>query len=130
MGSSNRKASVHGVQAHPIAPNAPPRYPFAKLMALQSLGLGVENPSLHKYEIFRALVAPFRIESMGYAYGGHVYAQAAYAASKTVERGFLLHVCLRLIFVPREFSPIRFPTFLPREELELKRMSSRRSELE
>jgi acyl-CoA thioesterase len=26
------------------------------------------------------------------AYGGHVYAQAAYAASKTVGRGLMLHV--------------------------------------
>lgn len=26
------------------------------------------------------------------AYGGHVYAQAAYAASKTVPAGFIIHV--------------------------------------
>jgi hypothetical protein len=27
------------------------------------------------------------------AFGGHVYAQAAYAASKTVADGFFVHVC-------------------------------------
>lgn len=27
------------------------------------------------------------------AYGGHVYAQAAYAASKTVPGDFIIHVC-------------------------------------
>lgn len=27
------------------------------------------------------------------AYGGHVYAQAVYAASKTVGRGLMIHVC-------------------------------------
>jgi acyl-CoA thioesterase len=27
------------------------------------------------------------------AYGGHVYAQAVYAASKTVGRGMMIHVC-------------------------------------
>jgi acyl-CoA thioesterase len=27
------------------------------------------------------------------AYGGHVYAQAVYAASKTVAKGLMIHVC-------------------------------------
>lgn len=27
------------------------------------------------------------------AFGGHVYAQAAYAAAHTVKNGFVLHVC-------------------------------------
>lgn len=30
------------------------------------------------------------------AFGGHVYAQAAYAAAQTVREGFVLHVCMSL----------------------------------
>jgi len=34
---------------------------------------------------------------MGRAYGGHVYAQAAWAAAQTVPKGFVIHVsCLRI----------------------------------
>lgn len=28
-------------------------------------------------------------------YGGHVFAQAAWAAAQTVDEGYLIHVCLR-----------------------------------
>ena len=33
-------------------------------------------------------------ESRPRAFGGHVYAQAVYAASKTVPSGMLIHVCI------------------------------------
>jgi acyl-CoA thioesterase len=32
-------------------------------------------------------------EQRARAFGGHVYAQAAYAASRTVSDGFFIHVC-------------------------------------
>jgi acyl-CoA thioesterase len=31
-------------------------------------------------------------------YGGHVYAQAAWAAAQTVDSGFLIHVCMNFIW--------------------------------
>lgn len=43
---------------------------------------------------FCSLSKPFAPGSMDRAFGGHVYAQAAYAASKTVGVGFCLHVCI------------------------------------
>lgn len=43
---------------------------------------------------FCSLARPFSPGSGGRAFGGHVYAQAAYAASKTVGEGFRLHVCM------------------------------------
>jgi acyl-CoA thioesterase len=35
------------------------------------------------------------------AFGGHVYAQAAYAAAHTVKEGFVLHVCMCAVIQER-----------------------------
>ncbi|PGH17626.1 acyl-CoA thioesterase II [Helicocarpus griseus UAMH5409] len=89
----------------PAAPEAPPAYPFVKLMALERLdgygdasgndydiyGDGNGNGDRFKFERFRALIAPYRPDGFKAAYGGHVFAQSAYAASKTVGKGFVLH---------------------------------------
>ena len=45
-----------------------------------------------KTENFRSLATPYAPVAGARVFGGHVYAQAAYAASKTVERGFVIHV--------------------------------------
>jgi acyl-CoA thioesterase II len=45
-----------------------------------------------KIERFRSLAAPFPPGEGTRSFGGHVYAQSAYAASKTVERGLVIHV--------------------------------------
>jgi acyl-CoA thioesterase len=46
---------------------------------------------------YRSIAQPFcpggsLSASMGRAYGGHVYAQAAWAAAQTIPEGFVLHV--------------------------------------
>lgn len=38
-------------------------------------------------------------ETLGFgAFGGHVYAQAAWAAAQTIKEGFLIHVCFSLTY--------------------------------
>lgn len=48
-----------------------------------------------KIERFRSLAAPFPPGEGTRSFGGHVYAQSAYAASKTVGKGFVVHVSFR-----------------------------------
>lgn len=69
---------------------------FVGLMALERLG---DTEQLHpgsnepeRIERFRSLAAPFPPGEGTRAFGGHVYAQSAYAASKTVGKGFVVHV--------------------------------------
>lgn len=45
-----------------------------------------------KIEKFRSLAAPYPPGDGTRSFGGHVYAQSAYAASKTVGKGFIVHV--------------------------------------
>lgn len=52
---------------------------------------------------FCSLSKPFEPAAAGRAFGGHVYAQAAYAASKTVGKGFCLHVCMG-VFLSSAFT--------------------------
>lgn len=59
--------------------------PFAELMQLETID----------GETFRSIAPPFAPGGpvgVGRSYGAHVYAQAAWAASQTVDKGFLLHV--------------------------------------
>lgn len=70
---------------------------FVKLMALERLE-DTEIPHANstepeKIERFRSLAAPFPPGEGSRSFGGHVYAQSAYAASKTVGKGFVVHVC-------------------------------------
>ena len=44
-------------------------------------------------QTFRSIAFPFTPGGEGAAYGGHVYAQAAWAAAQTVQQGFIIHVC-------------------------------------
>ena len=82
----------------PVSPSA-----FAELMALEPVeasgdGNGTVASSAEKIDTFRSLAASYPPGNGFTAFGGHVYAQAAYAASKTVDRGFVIHVCLKFIF--------------------------------
>ncbi|KAK8219956.1 hypothetical protein M8818_000371 [Zalaria obscura] len=43
---------------------------------------------------YRSTAPPFSPFATGRAYGGHVYAQAVWAASQTVGEGFVVHVCV------------------------------------
>ena len=74
---------------------APP-LSFVKLMALERLeDTEISNTitsEVEKIDTFRSLAAPFPPGEGRRAFGGHVYAQSAYAASKTVEKGFVIHV--------------------------------------
>lgn len=76
--------------------------PFAQLMALESVteqGQSIASES-ERIERFRSLAVPFPPGDGFMAFGGHVYAQSAYAASKTVERGFVIHV-ICLLRIPK-----------------------------
>lgn len=74
-------------RAKPLPPHPGNVYrPFAELMQLETID----------GDTFRSIAPPFAPGGpvgVGRSYGAHVYAQAAYAASKTVDKGFLLHVC-------------------------------------
>lgn len=59
------------------------RLPFRELMALDEV----------KPLMFRSIAMAFGPGGKISAYGGHVFAQAVYAASKTVPKGFVVHVC-------------------------------------
>lgn len=45
-----------------------------------------------KVELFQSLAPPWKPELGQDAFGGHVFAQSAYAASKTVPKQFVIHV--------------------------------------
>ncbi|KAJ5166898.1 uncharacterized protein N7482_005679 [Penicillium canariense] len=68
---------------------------FVELMALKRLGdtekshASINEPE--RIERFRSLAAPFPPGEGNRSFGGHVYAQSAYAASKTVGTGFVVH---------------------------------------
>lgn len=69
---------------------------FVGLMALERLE-DTEQPHAtsnepERIERFRSLAAPFPPGEGTRSFGGHVYAQSAYAASKTVGKGFVVHV--------------------------------------
>lgn len=61
-------------------------------MALKSIG----------DDVFQSLTAAWPPAPFQRAFGGHVYAQAMYAASRTVEKGLVLHVR----FAPRTKCPV------------------------
>jgi acyl-CoA thioesterase len=69
---------------------------FVELMALERLETAYisseDSAEPEKIERFRSLAAPFPPGEGTRSFGGHVYAQSAYAASKTVERGLVIHV--------------------------------------
>jgi acyl-CoA thioesterase len=61
--------------------------PFVDLMRLETINQAT----------FQSTAQPFcpggtHVKSPSRAYGGHVYAQAAWAAAQTVPEGFVLHV--------------------------------------
>ncbi|RAH41290.1 acyl-CoA thioesterase [Aspergillus brunneoviolaceus CBS 621.78] len=68
---------------------------FAELMSLRRLHVEKSQiPSANSpehIERFQSLAPPYPPGEAGRAFGGHVYAQSAYAASQTVEKGFLIH---------------------------------------
>jgi acyl-CoA thioesterase len=79
---------------HPRRRNQP--LSFVELMALNRVDCGgrTHGSSLEaeKVEHFQSIAPPFAPFSKHAAFGGHVYAQSAYAASQTVDKGFILHV--------------------------------------
>ncbi|KAL4888718.1 thioesterase-like superfamily-domain-containing protein [Aspergillus ambiguus] len=68
---------------------------FVDLMSLKQLDSPAHanaNPDEpEKVERFQSLAQPFPPGEGERAFGGHVYAQSAYAASKTVPKGFVIH---------------------------------------
>ncbi|KAH1268580.1 hypothetical protein KXX33_004104 [Aspergillus fumigatus] len=77
-------------------PSSPGKLPFcasfAELMGLKRLDSPSSTPDApEKVERFESLAVPYSPGMSGIAFGGHVYAQSAYAASKTVDKGFVIH---------------------------------------
>jgi hypothetical protein len=72
--------------------------PFSELMVLDPLDDNGQQRSIigepERVYRFRSRSTPFPPGEGAMAFGGHVYGQSAYAASKTVNRGFVLHVSL------------------------------------
>lgn len=87
------------MSSHDAADGDPNEMPsplsFVELMALERLDdtKSHANPNEpEKVERFRSLSAPYPPGESDRAFGGHAYAQSAYAASKTVEKGFVIYV--------------------------------------
>ncbi|OGE55928.1 hypothetical protein PENARI_c003G08483 [Penicillium arizonense] len=84
----------HGAPGNASDEPASP-HSFVELMALERLETtyisSEDSAGPDKIERFRSLAAPFPPGEGTRSFGGHVYAQAAYAASKTVERGLVIH---------------------------------------
>ncbi|KKK22077.1 hypothetical protein P175DRAFT_0499255 [Aspergillus ochraceoroseus IBT 24754] len=67
---------------------------FVELMALKPLGTqtSIINPDEpEKVDRFESITPSYAPGPGTRAFGGHVYAQSAYAASKTVAKGFVVH---------------------------------------
>ncbi|KAL2828423.1 thioesterase-like superfamily-domain-containing protein [Aspergillus cavernicola] len=80
---------------------------FAELMALtphnpQTTTLSLNEPE--KVERFESIAPPYRPGLGSRAFGGHVYAQSAYAASKTVPTGFVIHSMTGTFILPGRFD--------------------------
>ena len=72
---------------------------FVELMKLERLQeILITHPDTaepERIERFRSVAVPYPPGQGTRAFGGHVYAQSAYAASKTVSPGFVIHVSIR-----------------------------------
>ncbi|PWY77373.1 hypothetical protein BO70DRAFT_388210 [Aspergillus heteromorphus CBS 117.55] len=64
---------------------------FAELMSLRRLPNPLNNPGPEQTSHFESLAPPYPPGEGTRAFGGHVYAQSAYAASQTVDKGFVIH---------------------------------------
>lgn len=82
--------TISSIMKKPLIPVPPDGQDFADLMALEKIG---DNK-------FRSTSMPcpggprvFDGKLYITTFGGHVYAQSAWAAAQTVEKGFVIHVC-------------------------------------
>ncbi|KAL2803277.1 thioesterase-like superfamily-domain-containing protein [Aspergillus granulosus] len=76
---------------------------FVELMALKPLGTGdftFDPDKPEKVERFESLATPYCPGLGSLAFGGHVYAQSAYAASKTVSKGLVIHSMTGTFILP------------------------------
>ena len=64
------------------------RLSFTELMALEA----VKTPKSSERVLYRSLTPAYSPGNTGSAYGGHPFAQAAWAAAQTVDDGFIVHV--------------------------------------
>jgi acyl-CoA thioesterase len=89
----------------PTSPRA-----FVELMALERLeDTTISHPDTaepEKIQRFRSLAKPYNPGHGPRSFGGHVYAQSAYAASKTVAQGFVIHVRLQQPMLPNETAQL------------------------
>ena len=78
---------------------------FVELMSLQRLEDALitypDSAKPEKIERFRSLATPYNPGQGTRSFGGHVYAQSAYAASKTVGPGLVIHVRFYTSIAPK-----------------------------
>ncbi|BDD59706.1 hypothetical protein MPDQ_006326 [Monascus purpureus] len=89
----------------------PPPLSFVNLMALERLDDPNNRPDgdNEKIEKFRSLATPYTPVTGPRVFGGHIYAQSAYAASKTVKRGFVIHnISGSFIRQGRNYTPFAY----------------------
>jgi len=68
---------------------------FATLMALEKINGSTYRSLTAAFEPGGGTHRPWNSGGPApRAYGGHVYAQAVYAAAQTVAQGFVVHVCM------------------------------------
>ncbi|KAK4988234.1 hypothetical protein LTR50_004060 [Elasticomyces elasticus] len=65
----------------PSAHNGNTYLPFSEMIEVEKIN----------DDTFRSIAPPFSPGGTGRAYGGHVYAQAVWAAAQTVKKGFVVH---------------------------------------
>ena len=78
------------------------RQPFAELMALEA----IKTPNFPEGVRYRSLSPAYSPGNTGSSYGGHQFAQAAWAAAQTVDDGFILHVGEPRFFCFRIYLPL------------------------
>ena len=69
------------------------RQSFVELMALET----IKPSALSRRSHYRSPAPAYSPGGTGSAYGGHPFAQAAWAAAQTVEVGFILHVSVLIL---------------------------------
>ncbi|RAL07647.1 acyl-CoA thioesterase [Aspergillus homomorphus CBS 101889] len=78
---------------------------FAELMSLRRLDSPPKTEASPEHiERFQSLAPPYPPGETDRAFGGHVYAQSAYAAAQTVEKGFIIHDMTGTFILPGQLD--------------------------
>lgn len=67
---------------------------FVDLIDLEKINEATYRSTTEAFAPGGALIQAISEEQLKRAFGGHLYAQAVWAAAHTVETGFVVHVCM------------------------------------